>query len=98
MHYLLVENVIVSNKENKNIQESICAATSRVPKCLDRHDLSKRGVKKVNKCDYPFFQHRFRLVTNVQKNRRAGSESIEKMDPFGSALLSRLAFQPDIQK
>lgn len=78
MQHLLVKYVIITNEENKNIQKCIRASASGIAECLDRHDLSKRRVKKVNKCDNPFFQHRLRAWRKCTKNHFADGERIEK--------------------
>ena len=54
---LFVEDEIVKNEVKEDVDKRIAAATSCIPESLDRHQFSKRLIKKVDDRDNPSFQH-----------------------------------------
>lgn len=44
-----LKNEIIEDKEKKNIQYHIAAATGCIPECMQRHYFPERRVKKINK-------------------------------------------------
>jgi len=57
VEYFFVQNKIVSQKKDKNIQNSIETTACRVTKSLQGDELSEGGIKKIYESDDLLFWH-----------------------------------------
>lgn len=52
----LRKNILVSYEVSNQSKQCITTTTCGIPKCLQRHDLPERRIKKINNICYELFQ------------------------------------------
>ena len=53
-----VQNIIVADKINENIEQSICRPAGGIPERLQRHYSPERRIKKIDYGNNLFFGHK----------------------------------------
>jgi len=57
IQHFLVQNKIVGQEKNKYVQNGVKAPAGSIPETLQRENLSKRGIKKINNRNDHLFWH-----------------------------------------